>query len=135
MPGQGEGQVAAGALGRILGVAQGLVGQAGADPVLVDGEPGAAGLLVASAQHTRSGGSEDGDGRGRPLHQLVAIGSHDERFGGRHARGHDQETHKNNPTQGQLRCNRGGSGATVWPVRTRSTTVLTATAATVPDTP
>ena len=49
--GQGDGQVATGALGRVLGVAQGLVGQAGADSVLVDGEPGAARLLVAPAKH------------------------------------------------------------------------------------
>ena len=32
----------------VLGLAQGLVGQTGADPVLVDGEPGAARLLVAA---------------------------------------------------------------------------------------
>ena len=53
MSGELERQFATGPFRGILGVAQGLVRQPGADTVLVDGEPRPAGHLVPTAQDTR----------------------------------------------------------------------------------
>ena len=53
LPGERQWQLATRAFARVLGVSERLVGQTGADPVLVDGEPGAPGELVAPADDPR----------------------------------------------------------------------------------
>ena len=75
-----ERQFAPGPFGRILGVAQGLVGQPGAHAVLVDGEPGAAGQLVPAAQNPRWALVQHGDRGRRTLQDLVAVGADDQRL-------------------------------------------------------
>ena len=100
MPGEGEGELPAGALGRVGTVAQRPIGEPGDDTGLVGRQPCAAADLVAPTEDRQfvAGAVEAGHRDRRAGTAFVAVGRHDQRHPRDDPADHDQQAHRSQRT-------------------------------------